>query len=182
MQRAAALPCRDAPTNATLTAMPGGQAALVDDRSLSFYNISPLFSTCPTASPSRLFAVHSSTRAPPVCCFAPEARDLWWFRQRISMARHHPDLIMCRKQPGIAIGRLCEKCKSLPPLSNLLWCCQRRSDAASRPRRLSLVPPAAHRRCPPPCCCSCCCCSCCCCCCSCCCCCCCRRRQVRDLR
>ena len=26
------------------------------------------------------------------------------------MAKHHPDLIMCRKQPGIAIGRLCEKC------------------------------------------------------------------------
>eukprot|EP00906_Rhabdomonas_costata_P015496 RCo022271 len=26
------------------------------------------------------------------------------------MARHHPDLIMCRKQSGIAIGRLCEKC------------------------------------------------------------------------
>ncbi|KAG6536060.1 hypothetical protein ZIOFF_001100 [Zingiber officinale] len=26
-----------------------------------------------------------------------------------SMAKHHPDLIMCRKQPGIAIGRLCEK-------------------------------------------------------------------------
>ncbi|KAJ3110709.1 PHD finger-like domain-containing protein 5A [Physocladia obscura] len=25
------------------------------------------------------------------------------------MARHHPDLIFCRKQPGIAIGRLCEK-------------------------------------------------------------------------
>jgi PHF5-like protein len=25
-------------------------------------------------------------------------------------AKHHPDLIMCRKQPGIAIGRLCEKC------------------------------------------------------------------------
>merc|ERR1711964_286457 len=29
---------------------------------------------------------------------------------RTTMARHHPDLIMCRKQPGIAIGRLCEKC------------------------------------------------------------------------
>ncbi|KAF4369218.1 hypothetical protein F8388_011705, partial [Cannabis sativa] len=28
----------------------------------------------------------------------------------IIMAKHHPDLIMCRKQPGIAIGRLCEKC------------------------------------------------------------------------
>ena len=27
-----------------------------------------------------------------------------------AMAKHHPDLIMCRKQPGIAIGRLCEKC------------------------------------------------------------------------
>ena len=27
------------------------------------------------------------------------------------MAKHHPDLIMCRKLPGIAIGRLCEKCK-----------------------------------------------------------------------
>ena len=26
------------------------------------------------------------------------------------MAKHHPDLIMCRKQPGIAIGRLCGKC------------------------------------------------------------------------
>ena len=29
-----------------------------------------------------------------------------------NMARHHPDLIMCRKLPGIAIGRLCEKCAS----------------------------------------------------------------------
>ena len=28
----------------------------------------------------------------------------------IIMAKHHPDLIMCRKQPGIAIGRLCDKC------------------------------------------------------------------------
>lgn len=26
------------------------------------------------------------------------------------MAKHHPDLVMCLKQPGIAIGRLCEKC------------------------------------------------------------------------
>ena len=26
------------------------------------------------------------------------------------MAKHHPDLILCRKQAGIAIGRLCEKC------------------------------------------------------------------------
>ncbi len=26
------------------------------------------------------------------------------------MAKHHPDLIMCRKQPGIAIGKLCAQC------------------------------------------------------------------------
>eukprot|EP00979_Chaetoceros_neogracilis_P014980 scaffold5215_cov264-Chaetoceros_neogracile.AAC.7 len=26
------------------------------------------------------------------------------------MAKHHPDLVMCRKQPGVAIGRVCEKC------------------------------------------------------------------------
>lgn len=26
------------------------------------------------------------------------------------MAKHHPDLVFCRKQPGIALGRLCEKC------------------------------------------------------------------------
>ena len=25
------------------------------------------------------------------------------------MSKHHPDLIMCRKQPGVAIGRLCTK-------------------------------------------------------------------------
>eukprot|EP00884_Botryococcus_braunii_P007373 jgi/Botrbrau1/16637/Bobra.0068s0056.1 len=29
------------------------------------------------------------------------------------MAKHHPDLIMCRKLAGIAIGRLCEKCEFL---------------------------------------------------------------------
>ena len=26
------------------------------------------------------------------------------------MAKHHPDLIFCRKQAGVAIGRLCDKC------------------------------------------------------------------------
>lgn len=26
------------------------------------------------------------------------------------MAKHHPDLVFCRKQSGIAIGRLCDKC------------------------------------------------------------------------
>merc|ERR1719354_414315 len=25
-------------------------------------------------------------------------------------AKHHADLIFCRKQPGIAIGKLCERC------------------------------------------------------------------------
>ncbi|KAK3035460.1 hypothetical protein RJ639_032885 [Escallonia herrerae] len=37
--------------------------------------------------------------------------DLFYERKKYEvMAKHHPDLIMCRKQPGIAIGRLCEKC------------------------------------------------------------------------
>lgn len=31
------------------------------------------------------------------------------FPQR-KMAKHHPDLVMCLKQPGTSIGRLCEKC------------------------------------------------------------------------
>ncbi|XP_025208593.1 PHD finger-like domain-containing protein 5B [Melanaphis sacchari] len=26
------------------------------------------------------------------------------------MAKHHLDLLFCRKQPGVAIGRLCDKC------------------------------------------------------------------------
>lgn len=26
------------------------------------------------------------------------------------MSKHHPDLIMCRKQAGIAVGRVCETC------------------------------------------------------------------------
>jgi PHD finger-like domain-containing protein 5A len=40
------------------------------------------------------------------------------------MAKHHPDLIMCRKLPGIAIGRLCEKCAQRA----LAWLCGCASD------------------------------------------------------
>lgn len=36
--------------------------------------------------------------------------------QRAFMSKHHPDLIMCRRQPGIAIGRLCEKCDGKCPV------------------------------------------------------------------
>ncbi|KLO06644.1 PHF5-like protein [Schizopora paradoxa] len=32
------------------------------------------------------------------------------------MSKHHPDLIMCRRQPGIPIGRLCEKCDGKCPV------------------------------------------------------------------
>ncbi|KAJ5066561.1 hypothetical protein M0811_13498 [Anaeramoeba ignava] len=31
-------------------------------------------------------------------------------------AKHHPDLIMCRKLPGIAVGKLCEKCDGRCPI------------------------------------------------------------------
>lgn len=33
-----------------------------------------------------------------------------------AMSRHHPDLVMCRKQPGISIGRLCDKCDGKCPV------------------------------------------------------------------
>ncbi|EPQ28463.1 uncharacterized protein PFL1_03766 [Pseudozyma flocculosa PF-1] len=32
------------------------------------------------------------------------------------MSKHNPDLILCRKLPGIAIGRLCEKCDGKCPI------------------------------------------------------------------
>ncbi|WPH02960.1 Hypothetical protein R9X50_00583200 [Acrodontium crateriforme] len=32
------------------------------------------------------------------------------------MSRHHPDLVMCRKTAGIAIGRLCDKCDGKCPV------------------------------------------------------------------
>lgn len=34
----------------------------------------------------------------------------------LNMSRHHPDLVMCRKQTGISIGRLCEKCDGKCPV------------------------------------------------------------------
>jgi PHD finger-like domain-containing protein 5A len=33
-----------------------------------------------------------------------------------TMSRHHPDLVMCRKTPGIALGRLCDKCDGKCPV------------------------------------------------------------------
>ncbi|OQU97963.1 hypothetical protein CLAIMM_03815 isoform 2, partial [Cladophialophora immunda] len=33
-----------------------------------------------------------------------------------TMSRHHPDLVMCRKAPGISIGRLCDKCDGKCPV------------------------------------------------------------------
>ncbi|KAF6028722.1 PHF5A [Bugula neritina] len=42
------------------------------------------------------------------------------------MAKHHPDLIFCRKQPGVAIGRVCEKCRCVtcggPGVSDAYYC------------------------------------------------------------
>jgi PHD finger-like domain-containing protein 5A len=32
------------------------------------------------------------------------------------MSRHHPDLVMCRKQSGISIGRVCDKCDGKCPV------------------------------------------------------------------
>ncbi|CAN8067147.1 unnamed protein product [Agarophyton chilense] len=27
------------------------------------------------------------------------------------MSKHHPDLVMCRKQPGVITGKVCERCE-----------------------------------------------------------------------
>jgi hypothetical protein len=27
------------------------------------------------------------------------------------MSKHHPDLVLCRKQPGNAVGRACKRCE-----------------------------------------------------------------------
>ncbi|BEI86495.1 hypothetical protein CcaverHIS002_0607820 [Cutaneotrichosporon cavernicola] len=32
------------------------------------------------------------------------------------MSKHHTDLLMCRRQPGVAIGRVCEKCDGKCPV------------------------------------------------------------------
>ncbi|SHO79418.1 Component of the SF3b subcomplex of the U2 snRNP [Malassezia sympodialis ATCC 42132] len=32
------------------------------------------------------------------------------------MSKHHTDLVLCRKLPGIAIGRLCERCDGKCPI------------------------------------------------------------------
>ncbi len=39
-------------------------------------------------------------------------RRCCWYSHLFSheMAKHHTDLVFCRKQPGIALGRLCDKC------------------------------------------------------------------------
>jgi len=34
----------------------------------------------------------------------------------VNMSRHHPDLVMCRKQSGISIGRVCDKCDGKCPV------------------------------------------------------------------
>ncbi|KAJ9474863.1 Pre-mRNA-splicing factor RDS3 [Pseudozyma hubeiensis] len=51
------------------------------------------------------------TNASYVSCFTSHADTTQRYaaNKKITMSKHHPDLILCRKLPGIAIGRLCEK-------------------------------------------------------------------------
>lgn len=47
----------------------------------------------------------------PVSCLKKKKKiGFRWPASLGTMAKHHPDLIFCRKQAGVAIGRLCEKC------------------------------------------------------------------------
>ena len=59
---------------------------------------------------------------PTTCTYSPQPLPLPRpdlsnnFKTPIIMSRHHPDLVMCRKQPGISIGRLCDKCDGKCPV------------------------------------------------------------------
>ena len=57
-----------------------------------------------------MMGVEARVRCPGVVLCSPNHASTSRTYSRVTMARHHPDLIMCRKQPGIAIGRLCAKC------------------------------------------------------------------------
>lgn len=37
--------------------------------------------------------------------------NAWQALRRCTMSRHHPDLVLCRKQAGKTVGRLCERCE-----------------------------------------------------------------------
>jgi len=59
---------------------------------------------------------------------------------RCMQAKHHPDLIMCRKLPGIAIGRLCEKCEPRPK------CTTSKEGSPSARLTHTQISSACHRR------------------------------------
>ena len=61
-----------------------------------------------TLSPGKLSACPSVSRAAVLRC--KSHFDIRHNLHERTMAKHHPDLVMCRKQPGVAVGRLCEKC------------------------------------------------------------------------
>ena len=61
----------------------------------------------------------------------------------MTAARHHADLILCRKQPGIAVGRLCEKCDGKCPVcdsncvTTLVHICDECNYGSNRPSAAS---------------------------------------------
>lgn len=64
----------------------------------------------------------------------------------MTAAKHHADLILCRKQPGIAVGRLCEKCDGKCPVcdstvapTTLVHICDECNYGSNRPRAASNV-------------------------------------------
>ena len=61
------------------------------------------------------------------------------------MSRHHPDLVMCRKQAGSTVGRLCARCEdkcvhcdSLVAPRTLVKICDECAYGSSQVRFLSL--------------------------------------------
>ena len=92
--------------NVSSSLCPAYALALTEGRSLRaslvFCHIEELILTLRTTRGNpQIPSVERAQPTDPV--LPPVLSNLFW------QAKHHPDLIMCRKQPGIAIGRLCEK-------------------------------------------------------------------------
>lgn len=58
------------------------------------------------------------TSIPGPTCASPDPHEQAssLHRPLCNMSRHHPDLVMCRKAPGISMGRLCDKCDGKCPV------------------------------------------------------------------
>ena len=89
---------------------------------LSYFWIRPFFDSLGESSHllgSKTFVVPLNSLILPTSCLAIIRKSFLSSRPPLSFSKadkYHRDLVMCRKQPGIAIGRLCDKCDGKCPV------------------------------------------------------------------